>query len=85
MTSNLYVALELIGAILVAQLVAGRLHARLADEEATNLKLEFAVVAAVILFLGAMAAIAIIAELPEPIYAGFDTGVLAHPRPPPPA
>jgi hypothetical protein len=83
MTNNLLLALELTGVILVAQATAGRLHARLAGEEATTLKLEFAVIAAVVLYLGAMAAISILAELPEPAAARFDPGVLrALPLPP---
>lgn len=85
MTSNLYVALELIGAILVAQVVAGRLHARLAGEEPTTLKLELVTVVAVLLYLGAMAAIAIVTELPEPAYTGIDIGVLRANTPSPPA
>ncbi len=83
MTSNLLIALELVGVVLVAQVAAGRLHARLAGEEATNLKLEFAVIGAVLVYLGAMAAIATLAELPEPAFAGFDPGVLRAPPPPP--
>ncbi len=85
MTSNLYVALELVGAILVAQVVAGRLHARLAGEEPTNLQLELITVVAVILYLGAMAALAIVTEIPEPVYSGIDIGVLRANTPSPPA
>lgn len=75
----------ILGAALVAQYVAGRLHAILSPDEATTIRLELVVIAAVILYLLLQASIAIALELPgsEPFEVGL--AKVLNPTPPPPA
>jgi len=69
----------LVGIVLVATAAAGRLHARLAPDEPTNLKLEFAVMGAVILYLVAVASIGLLVDFPA--YAGIDYTSPINPGP----
>lgn len=75
--------LNLLAVTLLAMTTAGRLHARLAGEEPTTIRLELATIGVVLAYLALMAGLAMLLDFDTaPLVVDYDPGVLAPPSAP---